>query len=108
MNIQQIMQQAQVMQKKMTEVQAKLGTIEVQGQAGGGLVSVRATCKGEILEVTIDPKLIVADEKETLEDMVRAAINNTRRAADEKVAIETKKMMAEMGLPENFQLPGGF
>lgn len=108
MNIQQIMQQAQVMQKKMMEVQSKLGTIEVEGEAGGGLVKVRATCKGEILDINIHESLIVAEEKETLEDMIRAAINNTRARADERVAVETKRMMAEMGLPENFQLPGGF
>lgn len=108
MNIQQIMQQAQVMQKKMVEVQAKLGTIEVDGEAGGGLVKVRATCKGEILGVQIHDSLMLPEEKETLEDMVRAAVNNTRARADEKVAVETKRMMAELGLPENFQLPGGF
>lgn len=106
MNVQQLMQQAAVMQKKMMEVQQKLGTIEVSGQAGGGLVTVRATCKGEILEVTIDEKLLVPDEKETVEDLVRAAINNTRRVADERVAVETKRMMSEMGLPEDFKLPG--
>lgn len=105
MNIGKMMQQAKVMQEKMKEVQDRLGEIEVQGSAGGGAVNVTLTCKGECRGIEIDPSILKADEKEIVEDMVQAAINDAKAKGDIKVQEETAKVMAEMGLPANAQLP---
>ncbi len=105
MNIQQMMQQAKVMQDKMQEMQGKLGDEEVTGSAGGGVVSVIMTCKGEARGIKIDDSLIDLNEKEVLEDLIKAAVNDAKSKADQKLADETQKMMSDMGLPAGMQLP---
>ena len=105
MDIQQIMQQAQVMQTKMQELQERLGETETVGTSGGGMVSVRATCKGEIREIKIDDSLIKVEEKEMLEDLLKAAINDAKKNADTLLAEETQAMMKELGLPAGAQMP---
>jgi DNA-binding YbaB/EbfC family protein len=105
MNIMKMMQQAKEMQSKMAEMQEKLGEVDVQGSSGGGLVQVTASCKGEVKQITLDPSIIKAEEKEVLEDLIKAALNDTKAKADEKLAEETQKMMGEMGLPADMQLP---
>ncbi len=105
MNIQQMMQQAKAMQDKMQEMQERLADVEVEGASGGGLVKVVATCKGECRKIEIDPSLIKEDEKEVLEDLVKAALNDSKSKADAKLAEETSKMMQELGLPAGAQLP---
>lgn len=104
-NIQKMMQQAQQMQVKMQELQEKFGDVEVEGNAGGGLVKVNMTCRGEIVGLDIDQSLITAGDKETLEDLVIAAINHANEAKDERVKGETQAMMQSMGLPAGAQLP---
>lgn len=104
-NMQQMMAKAQAMQKKMEEVQQRAGEIEVEGQAGGGVVKVVMTCKGEMRSVTIDASLVVADEKDMLEDLIKAACNDARAKADVKMAEETQGAMGSMGLPPGFKLP---
>jgi len=99
MNIAKMMQQAKVMQDKMQEMQEELGQIEVHGEAGGGLVKVTMTCKGELRGLDIDPSILVASEKEIVEDLIKAAIHDAKAKADQK------KMMGDMGLPEGVQLP---
>jgi len=106
MNIQEMMKQAQEMQQRMQEMQGKLADMEVQGQSGGGMVSVIMTCRGEVRNVTIAPEVINPQDKETLEDLVMAAMNLARENADTTLADETKKMMGEMGLPTDMQIPG--
>jgi len=106
MNIQEMMKQAQVMQQKMQEMQGKLADMEVQGQSGGGMVKVVMTCKGDVRKIDISPEIITADDKETLEDLIMAAINTARQNADETMADETRRMMEELGLPANIDLPG--
>ena len=105
MNIQQMMKQAQQMQVKMQEMQEKLGDMEVQGASGGGLVNITMTCKGEVRKVAINPEVIRPDERETLEDLVMAAVNMARQRADETLAEETRNMMAEFGMPADAKLP---
>lgn len=105
MNFQKMMQQAQMMQVKMQELQEQLGGMEVEGVSGGGMVGIRMTCKGEVRKVTIDPSLIAPEEKETLEDLLAAAMNAARASADAKIAGETQKMMEDMGLPSGLQMP---
>ena len=106
-NIQQMMQKAQVMQKKMAALQAELADVEVSGSAGGGLVRVVMTCKGALRDIAIDPSLVVASEKDMLEDMIKAACNDARAKADQKMAEETQKAMSDMGLPPGMLGNGG-
>ncbi len=105
MNIQQMMKQAQVMQQRMEEMQDRLGDTEVEGSAGGGMVNVVMTCKGEVRKLSINPEIIVPAERETLEDLVMAALNMAKQRADATLADETKKMMSDMGMPANMKLP---
>lgn len=105
MNIQEMMKQAQMMQKRMQDMQEKLGGMEVEGQSGGGMVQVVMTCKGEMRSIRIVPDLIVPEDKDTLEDLIVAAVNAARQRADETMASETQRMMREFGLPPDFKLP---
>lgn len=104
-NMQQMMQKAQVMQKKMEALQEQLGEVEVEGSSGGGMVKVVITCKGAMRSISIDPSIVNASEKDMLEDLVKAACNDARAKADEKMADETQKAMGDMGLPKGFKLP---
>ena len=106
MNVQEMMKQAKVMQDRMQRMQAELAEVEVIGESGGGLVSVTMTCRGEVRGMNIAVEVINPDDKETLEDLVMAAMNTARQKADETMAQETQKMMQELGLPANMELPG--
>lgn len=105
MNIQQIMQQAQTMQKRMLELQEQLGNEEITGQSGGGLVKITMTCRKAVRGVKIDPSVIDPSDPEMLEDLIKAACNDAEQKADDRLSSETERMMGEMGLPANFQLP---
>ena len=106
MNFKNMMQQAQQMQFKLQEMQEKLKDIYVDAEAGGGMVKVTMSCAGVVQSVSIDPSVISADDKETLEDLVVAAMNNAHEAKEERIQEETKAMMEELGLPPGTQLPG--
>ncbi len=97
---------AETIQTQMSDMQVKLDNIEVEGQAGGGLVKVRATAKGRILGVSIDDSLMVKEEKNIVEDLVTAAFNDARDKADRVSAEQMKEMQSGMGLPPGFNLPG--
>ncbi len=105
MNIAKMMQQAKQMQDKMQEMQEKLGEVEVEGQSGGGMVQVKMTCKGEVRGISLDETILVPSEKEVIEDLIKAALNDAKSKADAKMADETGKMMGDMGLPAGTQLP---
>ena len=77
-NLGNMMKQAQQLQKKMAEAQNKLNDIEVEGTSGGGLIKVTATAKGIFKRISIDDSLIKQDEKEILEDLIVAAINDAK------------------------------
>jgi DNA-binding YbaB/EbfC family protein len=99
-----IMQQAQKMQENLKKAQEELALMQVQGEAGGGLVTIVMTGKREARKVTIDDSLL-GEDKDMLEDLVAAAIND----AVNKVAKMKKEKMADitagMPLPPGFQLP---
>ena len=103
-NFKDMMKQAQQMQFKVAELQEKFKDIEVQGEAGAGMVVVKMTCAGRVLSVQIDPTLLEGD-KETLEDLVAAATNNATQVKDERVQQETEAIMGDMGLPAGMKLP---
>lgn len=90
MNINQLMKQAQSMQKKMKEMQEEIAAKEFEGKAGGGLVSIVMSGNGEMRKTSIDPSLLKEDEKEMLEDLIVAAHNDAKAKADE----ESKNGMA--------------
>lgn len=99
-----IMQQAQKIQEDMKKAQEELGLMQVQGEAGGGLVTVIMTGKREVRKISIDDSL-VGDDKDMLEDLVAAAVND----AVHKVAAMKQEKMAELTagipLPPGFQMP---
>lgn len=100
-----ILAMAQNVQEELTKAQANLDTIEVEGAAGGGLVKVRASAKGRIIGVSIDDSLVVASEKQMLEDLIAAAFNDARTKADTVSNEEMSKMTSGMPLPPGFKLP---
>ncbi|MFO1241457.1 MAG: YbaB/EbfC family nucleoid-associated protein [Sphingomonadaceae bacterium] len=100
-----IIKMAQNVQEQMGQAQANLDTIEVEGIAGGGLVRIRATAKGRILGVTIDESLLNPSEKQIVEDLVAAAINDARTRADAVSNEEMSKMTSGLPLPPGFKLP---
>jgi DNA-binding YbaB/EbfC family protein len=103
-NIGQLMKQAQMMQENMKRMQEQLGTLEVEGQSGAGLVKVQMTCKHEVKRVAIDASL-VGDDREMLEDLVAAAFNDAARRVEATIAEKMSGMTAGLGLPAGFKLP---
>ena len=97
-----LMKQAQAMQENLKKAQAELATIEVSGQAGSGLVKVQMTCKYDVKRVEIDASLM-ADEKEMLEDLVAAALNDAVRQAEATSEQKLGKITA--GMPGGMKLP---
>ena len=94
-NIGQLMKQAQAMQENMQKMQDQLATLEVEGQSGAGLVKVQMTCKHDVRRVTIDPSLL-ADDKDMLEDLVAAAINDAVRRVEATTQEKMGKLTAGM------------
>ncbi len=104
-NMDDIMKAAQNVQAEMAKAQAALDSHEVEGAAGGGLVTVRASAKGRIIGLTIDPSLFRAEDKEMVEDLIVAAFNDARAKADTVANAEMAKMTAGLPLPPGFKLP---
>lgn len=100
-----ILVMAQNVQNQLQEAQNNLDTIEVEGAAGGGLVKVKASAKGRIIAVNIDESLLQPSEKQMVEDLVAAALNDARAKADAASSAEMGKMTAGMPLPPGFKLP---
>ena len=100
MDINSIMQQAREMQEKMAKVQNELASKTVTGSAGGGMVTVQATGKGEILSISIEDEVIDRSEKELLQDLVAGAVNDALRKARELAKSEMG------GLAGGLQIPG--
>ena len=105
MNFKDMMQQAQQMQFKLSELQEKLKDIDVEGESGGGMVKVTMACSGDVRAIAIDPSVISAEDKETLEDLIVAALNNASDAKEARVKEETEGMMGGMGMPDGMKLP---
>jgi hypothetical protein len=104
-NLDEILAMAQNVQSELEKAQANLDTIEVEGASGGGLVKVRASAKGRIIAVDIDPSLLQPSEKQMVEDLVAAAFNDARAKADAVSGAEMSKMTSGMQLPPGFKLP---
>jgi DNA-binding YbaB/EbfC family protein len=98
-----LMKQAQQMQDNMRKVQESLATIEVEGQSGAGMVKVVMTCRHDVKRVTIDPSLL-ADDKEMLEDLVAAAMNDAVRRVESTVQEKMAGVTAGLPLPPGMKL----
>jgi len=93
-----IMKQAQLMQENLRKAQEQLAGIEVVGSAAGGLVSVTMTCRHDVRRVQIDPSLM-KDDKEVLEDLIAAAMNDAARKAEKTSQDKMAGLTAGLGLP---------
>ena len=104
-NIGNMMKQAQQLQKKMSEAQEKLNSIEVEGSSGGVMVKVVSTAKGEIKRISIDDSLMKQEEKEITEDLIVAAINEAKHKGETAAQEEMKSVTGGISLPPGMKLP---
>ena len=102
--MQQLMKQAQKMQQQLMEAQAQLAETEVEGTAGGGLVTAKVTGSGEVLSIKIDPKAVDPDDVESLQDLIVAAFRDASRAVNELTASRMGPLAG--GLGGGLGLPG--
>jgi nucleoid-associated protein EbfC len=98
-----LMKQAQQMQETMRKMQEQLATIEIEGQSGAGMVKVVMTCRYDVKRVAIDPSLL-ADDKEMLEDLVAAAVNDAVRRVESTVQEKMAGVTAGLPLPPGMKL----
>lgn len=99
-----LMKQAQQMQESMEKVKESLGSTEVEGQAGAGLVKITMTCHHVVKRIQIDPSLL-ADDKEMLEDLIAAAFNDAVRKAEETSQQKMSSLTSGLNLPAGMKLP---
>ena len=99
-----MMKQAAQLQSKMQEMQSELDQIEVEGTAGGGVVSVKLSAKGDLRAVSIDPSLLKPDEKEIVEDLVVAAHADARRKAETVMQDKMKALTGGLPIPPGLKL----
>ncbi len=103
-NLNNMLKQAQQMQARMQEMQSKLEAAEVEGAAGGGMVKLTMTAKGQIKAVSIDPSLLTPDEKEIVEDLVVAATNEARLKAERTMQERMEEVTKGLPLPPGLKL----
>jgi DNA-binding YbaB/EbfC family protein len=104
-NFDEILKMAQEAQTKLMQANDSLDKVEVEGASGGGLVKVRATAKGRILGIDIDESLLQPSEKQMVEDLVAAAINDARAKADEAAQGAMQDVTGGLQLPPGFKMP---
>ncbi len=99
-----LMKQAQQMQENMQKMQEKLATVEVEGQAGAGMVKVVMTCRHDVKRVSIDDSLM-GEDKEMLEDLLAAAVNDAVRRVETATQEKMSGFTSGLGLPPGMKLP---
>jgi nucleoid-associated protein EbfC len=99
-----LMKQAQLMQQNMQKAQTELATVEVEGQAGSGLVKVTMTCAHEVRRVSLDDS-VLSDDKEMLEDLIVLAVNDALKKVEATTQQRMSGFTAGMGLPPGMKLP---
>lgn len=100
-----MLKQAQELQKKMADAQKKVEELEAEGTSGGGLVKVKINGKNVITSLSIDESLISKDEKEILEDLIVAALNDARENVQKKISEEMSSLTGGLKLPPGMKLP---
>jgi len=103
-NMGNLMKQAQQMQDRMQKMQAEVAASEVTGEAGAGMVKVVMTGSHSLRRVTIDPSLM-SDDKEMLEDLIAAAVNDAVRRVEEMTKDKMAGVTGGMALPPGFKMP---
>jgi len=104
-NIGNMMKQAQELQKKMSEAQEELNSIEVEGLSGGGVVKVIATAKGEVKRIYLDESLLKPEDKEIAEDLIVAAVNDAKQKGETATQEKMKSLTGGISLPPGMKLP---
>ncbi|HEY7809635.1 MAG TPA: YbaB/EbfC family nucleoid-associated protein [Allosphingosinicella sp.] len=104
-DLNELMKMAQEAQAKLMRAHDDLDKVEVQGQSGGGLVKVRASAKGRIIGVDIDESMLQPSEKQMVEDLVVAALNDARAKADEAAKGAMEGVTGGLQLPPGFKMP---
>ena len=104
-NLGQMMKQAQEMQSKLAEMQQRLAESEVTGSAGGGMVQVTLSGKGEMRALKIDPSLVDPKEVQIMEDLIIAATNDARAKVEQQTQEEMQKLTGGLNLPPGLSLP---
>lgn len=99
-----LMKQAQAMQDNLKRAQEELARVEVEGQAGAGLVKVTMTCRHDVKRVTIDPSL-VGEDRDMLEDLIAAAFNDAVRRVESTTQEKMSGLMGGMPMPPGFRMP---
>lgn len=104
-NLDELMKMAQAAQERLLQAQEDLDKVIVEGVSGGGLVKVRASAKGRIVGVEIDETLLQPSEKQMVEDLVAAALNDARGKADIAAQQSMKDVTGGLQLPPGFKMP---
>ena len=99
-----IMKQVGEMQSRMQQMQEELAAMEIDGQAGGGLVAVTLSGKGDLKKIKIDPSLVKADEAEILEDLVVAAVQDAKGKLEVKLQARMQELTGGLPLPPGLKL----
>lgn len=103
---QDMMKKAQAMQAQMAGAQDRIKDLNVEGQSGGGLVRLTLSGKSGVQDVHVDASLLSPDEKEVLEDLIAAAVNDARKKMEQKSQEEMAKAMEGLQLPPGIKIPG--
>jgi DNA-binding YbaB/EbfC family protein len=101
----ELMKQAQMMQAKLADAQAKVESLEATGVSGAGLVRLTLHGKGALKRISIDPSLMMPGEGEILEDLITAAHADAKAKLDSAMSEEMSKMTSGLALPPGFKLP---
>ena len=104
-NLGNMLKEAQKLQSRMAEMQAKLADTEISGAAGAGLVNITLNGKGEMRAIKIDPSLAEPGEIEVLEDLIVAAFNDAKARLEAHLQEEMGKLTGGMNLPPGFKMP---
>jgi nucleoid-associated protein EbfC len=103
-NMNQFMRQAQALQANLQKAQAEIATLEVTGEAGGGMIKVTMTGRHEVKRVQIEPS-IIGEDREMLEDLIAAAINDAVHRVESATQAKMSSVMGGMSLPPGMKLP---
>lgn len=104
-DLNELMKMAQDAQAKLLQAQDDLDKVEVEGVSGGGMVKIRASAKGRIIGVDIDSSLLQPSEKQMVEDLIAAAINDARAKADVAAQEAMRDVTGGLQLPPGFKMP---
>ncbi len=104
-NLANMFKEAQKLQERMNEMQARLAELEIEGSAGGGMVRVTMDGKGQMRKISIDRSLVDPEEVEILEDLILAAANDAKSKIEVRVQEEMAKLTGGLPLPPGMKLP---